>query len=84
VEGGEVNLFEATQGGIENHAQLVTQGLAGPNAQGFSLIIQDGQVSLFRPVSQLNSPALNFNLPQNITSQILQRVGSPGTRIIGN
>jgi RHS repeat-associated protein len=84
VESGQVNLFEATAGGIENHAQLVSQGLAGPGAQGFSLIIQDGQVVLFRPVSQLNSATLNFNLPQSMTSQIFQQVGSSATTIIGN
>ena len=84
VENGEVNLFEATAGGIENHAQLVSQGLASQGAQGFSLIIQNGQAVLFRPVSQLNSSLLNYNLPPSITLQIFQQVGSSVTRIIGN
>jgi RHS repeat-associated protein len=84
VENGQVSLFPAVAGQLENHAQLVAQGLAGQGAQGFSLIVSEGQVAQMNLASQLNAAAANYNLPQATAAQVLRQIGALGARVRGN
>jgi RHS repeat-associated protein len=71
IEGdGTVNLFESSAGQIEGHADLLDQGLASQNAQGFSIGAQNGQVTWLRSVSTLNSENLNYNLSSDAVGQL--------------
>jgi RHS repeat-associated protein len=84
IENGEVNLFQATAGGIEGHSDLLSQGLASENAQGFSLVIQDGDVAAFRTGSALNSSANGFNLSEENIQQIQQIFNIGNDKVIRN
>jgi hypothetical protein len=48
----------------------LSQGLISPTAQGFSIVIENGQVTVMRTFSSLNSEALNFNLPGATINQL--------------
>jgi len=69
VEDGQVSLFGATEQ-IAGHSDLLSQGLISPTAQGFSIVIENGQVTVMRTFSSLNSEALNFNLPGATINQL--------------
>ena len=72
IENGEINLFDASAGQIEGHSGLLNQGLVSPNAEGFSINIQNGQPILLRSGSSLNPAANGFNLSEQNLQQIQQ------------
>ncbi|HEV2327615.1 MAG TPA: DUF6531 domain-containing protein [Verrucomicrobiae bacterium] len=82
---GTVNLFESSAtGSIQGHADLVTQGLVSPNAQGFSLGVQNGQVTFLNPVSTLNPANMNYNLPSSTIGQLQNTFKVPTGATFGN
>lgn len=81
VENGEIKLFQATAGEIEGHADLVNAGLVSPGAQGFSIAVQNGQVTAVFQNSILNSPLADYLLHPDTTQQILQAIGANGAKL---
>jgi len=84
VEGQNIKLFKAAQGQIEHHGQLLQQGMVQRGAQGFSVVVKDGQVVAIIRNSQLNDGMPDFNLPLNTAQQILDLLGFPNAQILGN
>jgi hypothetical protein len=84
VEKGNVSLFAAEAGKLENHAQLVARGLAGKDAQGFSLFVKDGKIVQLNRISQLNSASADYKLPKETATQILKQLGAPEAKIAGD
>jgi hypothetical protein len=81
VENGQVKLFQAAAGQIEGHADLLKAGLASPGAQGFSIGVQNGQVTAIFQNSILNPASANYLLPPQTTQQILQTLGTTGAKL---
>jgi hypothetical protein len=81
VENGQVNLFETAAGQIEGHADLINAGLASPEAQGFSISVQNGQVTAIFQNSILNPASANYLLPAPTTQQILNALGATGAHL---
>jgi len=84
IEGGEVSLFKSAAGQIEGHSQLLTEGLVGPGAEGFSVVMQNGQVTVLRTFSTLNSSSANYNLSTSVVQKIVDSLRASGARIITN
>ena len=62
-------------------ADLIKAGLVSPGAQGFSIGVQNGQVTAIFQNSILNPPAANYNLAAQVTQQILKALGATGAKI---
>jgi RHS repeat-associated protein len=81
IEKGQVFLFESGTGQIMGHSDLLNAGLISKGAQGFSIAVQNGNVTAIFANSILNPASANYVLPSQTIQQILQALGATGAKI---